>query len=301
MPAALCGRWLPLAVRRAASTRVSPAEAAARPLGAGPGCPRARPRPAGGGRDAPAPCRAPAAAASSCRARESGRRPPRPHYEPLVFPGPLPGRAGPVCRAVRGRGRPRGREQGTRAALTASQAASSSSSKPGGFGGYDLTVFSLAFLLKTTSLLSSTWSLFLKQRGLRCCVRRRVTVLTPVPSPAPLPRSAWGTLGSEMTDQENNNSISSNPFAALFSSLADAKQFAAIQKQQLRQLTGNRLFPDDASTRVIVPWLGRALGRVGADADGGTKSVNSRGCKSRESFLSGSAIARFQCLPNSEC
>ncbi|XP_077695811.1 ubiquitin conjugation factor E4 A isoform X3 [Eretmochelys imbricata] len=42
-----------------------------------------------------------------------------------------------------------------------------------------------------------------------------------------------------MTDQENNNSISSNPFAALFSSLADAKQFAAIQKQQLRQLTAD--------------------------------------------------------------
>lgn len=42
-----------------------------------------------------------------------------------------------------------------------------------------------------------------------------------------------------MTDQENNNSISSNPFAALFGSIADAKQFAAVQKQQqLRQLTG---------------------------------------------------------------
>lgn len=41
-----------------------------------------------------------------------------------------------------------------------------------------------------------------------------------------------------MTDQENNNSISGNPFAALFSSLADAKQFAAGQKQQLRQLAG---------------------------------------------------------------
>ncbi|XP_075765905.1 ubiquitin conjugation factor E4 A isoform X3 [Pelodiscus sinensis] len=42
-----------------------------------------------------------------------------------------------------------------------------------------------------------------------------------------------------MTDQENNNSISSNPFAALFSSLADAKQFASVQKQQLRQLTAD--------------------------------------------------------------
>ncbi|KAM4652582.1 ubiquitin conjugation factor E4 A isoform 1-T2 [Discoglossus pictus] len=38
-----------------------------------------------------------------------------------------------------------------------------------------------------------------------------------------------------MTDQENNNSISANPFAALFGSLAEARQFAAGQKQQLRQ------------------------------------------------------------------
>ncbi|XP_038609695.1 ubiquitin conjugation factor E4 A [Tachyglossus aculeatus] len=37
-----------------------------------------------------------------------------------------------------------------------------------------------------------------------------------------------------MTDQENNNSISSNPFAALFGSVADARQFAAVQKQQLK-------------------------------------------------------------------
>uniref|UniRef100_A0A8C0JM74 Ubiquitin conjugation factor E4 n=1 Tax=Canis lupus dingo TaxID=286419 RepID=A0A8C0JM74_CANLU len=42
-----------------------------------------------------------------------------------------------------------------------------------------------------------------------------------------------------MTDQENNNNISSNPFAALFGSLADAKQFAAIQKEQLKQQSGN--------------------------------------------------------------
>uniref|UniRef100_A0A2K5M8D7 Ubiquitin conjugation factor E4 n=1 Tax=Cercocebus atys TaxID=9531 RepID=A0A2K5M8D7_CERAT len=41
-----------------------------------------------------------------------------------------------------------------------------------------------------------------------------------------------------MTDQENNNNISSNPFAALFGSLADAKQFAAIQKEQLKQQSG---------------------------------------------------------------
>uniref|UniRef100_A0A8B9ZKN5 Ubiquitin conjugation factor E4 A n=1 Tax=Anas platyrhynchos TaxID=8839 RepID=A0A8B9ZKN5_ANAPL len=39
-----------------------------------------------------------------------------------------------------------------------------------------------------------------------------------------------------MTDRENNNSISANPFAALFSSLADARQFAAGQKQQPRPL-----------------------------------------------------------------
>ena len=42
-----------------------------------------------------------------------------------------------------------------------------------------------------------------------------------------------------MTDQENNNNISSNPFAALFGSLADAKQFAAIQKEQLKQQSGS--------------------------------------------------------------
>lgn len=34
-----------------------------------------------------------------------------------------------------------------------------------------------------------------------------------------------------MTDHENNNSISRNPFAALFSSVADARHFAEIQKQ----------------------------------------------------------------------
>uniref|UniRef100_UPI00398F3CD8 ubiquitin conjugation factor E4 A n=1 Tax=Pristiophorus japonicus TaxID=55135 RepID=UPI00398F3CD8 len=45
-----------------------------------------------------------------------------------------------------------------------------------------------------------------------------------------------------MTDQENNNNISSNPFAALFSSVADAKQFASVQKQQ--SLTGIQDFPD---------------------------------------------------------
>ncbi|XP_069750869.1 ubiquitin conjugation factor E4 A isoform X1 [Narcine bancroftii] len=39
-----------------------------------------------------------------------------------------------------------------------------------------------------------------------------------------------------MTDQENNNNISSNPFAALFSSVADAKQFASVQKQHLPEI-----------------------------------------------------------------
>ncbi|KAM4015855.1 ubiquitin conjugation factor E4 A isoform 1-T3 [Anomaloglossus baeobatrachus] len=38
-----------------------------------------------------------------------------------------------------------------------------------------------------------------------------------------------------MTDQENNNSISTNPFAALFGSIAEARQFVAGQKEQLRQ------------------------------------------------------------------
>lgn len=40
-----------------------------------------------------------------------------------------------------------------------------------------------------------------------------------------------------MTDQQNNNSISANPFAALFGSLAEARQFAAGQKQQLSEQT----------------------------------------------------------------
>ncbi|KFP05513.1 Ubiquitin conjugation factor E4 A [Calypte anna] len=58
-----------------------------------------------------------------------------------------------------------------------------------------------------------------------------------------------------MTDQENNNSISSNPFAALFGSIADAKQFVAVQKQQQqqrRQLTGEDALPsqDDSDNSV---------------------------------------------------
>lgn len=43
--------------------------------------------------------------------------------------------------------------------------------------------------------------------------------------------SPWSSPGGEMTDHENNNSISRNPFAALFSSVADARHFAEIQKQ----------------------------------------------------------------------
>lgn len=43
----------------------------------------------------------------------------------------------------------------------------------------------------------------------------------------------WVLSPCEMTDQGNNNqNISCNPFAALFSSLADAKQFASGQKPQ---------------------------------------------------------------------
>ncbi|NXW57075.1 UBE4A factor, partial [Eurystomus gularis] len=56
-----------------------------------------------------------------------------------------------------------------------------------------------------------------------------------------------------MTDQENNNSISSNPFAALFGSIADAKHFAAVQKQQqLRQLRGDEtsVSQDDSDNSV---------------------------------------------------
>nr|XP_021385728.1 ubiquitin conjugation factor E4 A isoform X2 [Lonchura striata domestica] len=56
-----------------------------------------------------------------------------------------------------------------------------------------------------------------------------------------------------MTDQENNNSISSNPFAALFGSVAAAKHFAAVQKQQqLRQLAGEEtsISQDDSDNSV---------------------------------------------------
>uniref|UniRef100_A0A8C5PLF3 Ubiquitin conjugation factor E4 A n=1 Tax=Leptobrachium leishanense TaxID=445787 RepID=A0A8C5PLF3_9ANUR len=42
-----------------------------------------------------------------------------------------------------------------------------------------------------------------------------------------------------MTDQENNNSISGNPFTALFGSVAEAQQFVAGQKEQLRQKIGD--------------------------------------------------------------
>ncbi|XP_029770957.1 ubiquitin conjugation factor E4 A isoform X2 [Suricata suricatta] len=54
-----------------------------------------------------------------------------------------------------------------------------------------------------------------------------------------------------MTDQENNNNISSNPFAALFGSLADAKHFAAIQKEQLKQQSDEPpATPDDSDNSV---------------------------------------------------
>ncbi|XP_037003122.2 ubiquitin conjugation factor E4 A isoform X2 [Artibeus jamaicensis] len=54
-----------------------------------------------------------------------------------------------------------------------------------------------------------------------------------------------------MTDQENNNNISSNPFAALFGSLADAKHFAAIQKEQLKQQSDELpASPDDSENSV---------------------------------------------------
>lgn len=43
----------------------------------------------------------------------------------------------------------------------------------------------------------------------------------------------WVLSPNEMTDQGNKNqNISCNPFAALFSSLADAKQFASGQKPE---------------------------------------------------------------------
>ena len=56
---------------------------------------------------------------------------------------------------------------------------------------------------------------------------------TPSSQGHPLGLLAEGHSPSEMTDQGNNNqNISCNPFAALFSSLADAKQFASGQKPQ---------------------------------------------------------------------
>ncbi|XP_029428286.1 ubiquitin conjugation factor E4 A [Rhinatrema bivittatum] len=54
-----------------------------------------------------------------------------------------------------------------------------------------------------------------------------------------------------MTDQENNNNISRNPFAALFSSLADAKQFAAVQKQQHRELSDEATGSQDDSENSV--------------------------------------------------
>ncbi|XP_044525540.1 ubiquitin conjugation factor E4 A [Gracilinanus agilis] len=54
-----------------------------------------------------------------------------------------------------------------------------------------------------------------------------------------------------MTDQDNNNNISSNPFAALFGSLADAKHFAEIQKEQLKQQSDEpSASPDDSDNSV---------------------------------------------------
>lgn len=76
-----------------------------------------------------------------------------------------------------------------------------------------------------------------------------------------------------MTDQENNNSgdgsdiSSSNPFAALFGSVADAKQFAAVQKQQqlnqpppAGELGGREKMTPEAAIRLFLQslWVGPA-------------------------------------------
>ncbi|XP_075696261.1 ubiquitin conjugation factor E4 A isoform X2 [Rhinoderma darwinii] len=54
-----------------------------------------------------------------------------------------------------------------------------------------------------------------------------------------------------MTDQENNNSISANPFAALFGSIAEARQFVAGQNEQLRQLSEYAVDSQDDSDNSV--------------------------------------------------
>ncbi|KAG9462611.1 hypothetical protein GDO78_013733 [Eleutherodactylus coqui] len=63
--------------------------------------------------------------------------------------------------------------------------------------------------------------------------------------------ATWTAPPAKMTDQENNNSISANPFAALFGSIAEARQFVAGQKEQLRQQTDDAAeSPDDSDNSV---------------------------------------------------
>lgn len=82
-----------------------------------------------------------------------------------------------------------------------------------------------------------------------------------------------------MTDQENNNSISSNPFAALFGSVAAAKHFAAVQKQQqLRQLTGGEVGAGPGAG--VGSWDGARrsawAGAVPRDAEGSVMQARKR-------------------------
>ncbi|MGH0186297.1 UNVERIFIED_CONTAM: hypothetical protein FKN15_021545 [Acipenser sinensis] len=67
------------------------------------------------------------------------------------------------------------------------------------------------------------------------------------------PGSVCSCSPSEMTDQGNNNNqnLSRNPFAALFSSVSDAKDFASVQKQlQPLSLDDSRGSQDDSDNSV---------------------------------------------------
>ncbi|KAG9462612.1 hypothetical protein GDO78_013733 [Eleutherodactylus coqui] len=81
-----------------------------------------------------------------------------------------------------------------------------------------------------------------------CRLSNRVTLSLQGASGFP---ATWTAPPAKMTDQENNNSISANPFAALFGSIAEARQFVAGQKEQLRQQTDDAAeSPDDSDNSV---------------------------------------------------
>lgn len=105
-----------------------------------------------------------------------------------------------------------------------------------------------------------------------------------------------------MTDQENNNSISGNPFAALFGSLADAKHFAAGQQRRRPPAGaggGGRAAGLPPSPRLSPPPP-RALSRPGLAGEeaaaGQDDSDNSVSESLEECDLSAAAVSRaFRC------